>query len=169
MKFIEFFNMPQDKKTEFSKVKSFHSRITGKIYFLSLLPVIVAAWLIYQGINNYDVFYEPAMKALFSIMPISLGIITILVLAILLMSNTGKVIEMTPQKITYKHRNLYFAVLWGSLSFSEIQPESIFASILISDGKHFGKIDRLFFPDYDEILRILKYARRNVKEDILRV
>ena len=102
-------------------------------------------------------------------MPISLAGLTLLLLLLLMTSNRGKVLELTPHKVTYKHRDLYFAVLWKNLSFSEIQPESMFSSILISDGKHFGKIDKLFFPDYYEILRILKYARRNVKEDYLRL
>ncbi|MCL5036063.1 MAG: hypothetical protein M1269_02995 [Chloroflexi bacterium] len=152
-----------------SKVKIFRSKITGRIYLYSVIPILVSAWLIYIGLNNYDIFREPSMKGLFSIMPIVLGILTLLVLFMLISHNVGKTIEMSPYKIIYKHRDFHFGVLWGDLTFSEAQPDSIFATILISDGKNFGKIDRLFFSDYFEILRVMKYARRNVKEDFVRL
>lgn len=151
--------------------KVFKSQMGGNFYVLTILALIVSLCLIIYGYSNYKNFFRDITALVpFCYLPIGLGILIFLVLIYLYLVNSGKKITVSPEIFSYTQGSGGFTVKWRDLIFNTTPPEKKrFRQITVSNGHYFGKIDEMFFPEYEFILEIIHRAKESAKSETFNV
>ncbi|MDQ7824734.1 MAG: hypothetical protein RDV48_18175 [Candidatus Eremiobacteraeota bacterium] len=142
------------------KEKKFFASPKRYIVFMVILYVLYTLGLLY-GLKVYhklpriDPFKTPLLFAL-----AGAGALLLIGSLSALFLNMKKVVVFTPKNIEYKHGNKEFSVLWRDLTFKISGGErSLYRTAIISDGRNFGTIDNLFFPEYDLMIKVIDKAK----------
>jgi hypothetical protein len=152
---------PQEEKS-----KEFHSGITLKVLILSAIAVIIALFLIIEGNNRLQLFvFDPAGRVWFCYLPIFWGVLIIIALGVTIWSKLGKTITVDNTKVYVRKGNRHYPIPWAKLTFiPPAQKKGLFLNFMISDGLHFERIDDLFFPRYEEMLKLIRAYYNQVKK-----
>jgi len=145
----------------------------SKFFIVLLIAVIVASWLITQGLANYKAFAKTKdVSAIVPLgyLPIAIGALILLVALIIYLSNANKKITVTPANISFFSHGKEISVLWKDLIFTMSPPEKkTFRQITISDGTYFERIDDFFFPQYDFMLEVIHRAKEVSRKETISI
>lgn len=148
------------------QVSSFESGLTQRAIALAIAPVVVAAFLVWNGVFYLDKF--PGSRNLpwlfiFSILPLLFGATLIGVTVFVIIKNLGRKIAISEEGLAYSHGKNAFTLNWGLTAFSMPRGGKMYRVLAVTDGKNVVRVEELFFKDFDQIAKAVadaKSARR---------
>jgi hypothetical protein len=131
------------------------SGVTAMAMGLAIVPLLVALWLIWNGVYYLNKFPGPAnlpWLVLFSIVPLAFGIGIIAVTAGVMKKNSGRRVSIGPEGFSYEDGDGRFTLKWGVTAHS-MPKGKLYRVMAVTDGKNVARIEEIFFADFDEIAR----------------
>ena len=101
--------------------------------------------------------------------PWALAAILALGLTVLFFGALGKKIVVTPKHVEIlRGSKQLMRQPWRDVSFTPPRPDQQggLRTALLSDGKHFERIDPFFWPDFDLIVEVSKTAKQSARDDL---
>lgn len=142
------------KKVFQSNVKKFLIAM-AIMYFIYAIGLYYGVCVVYAKLPKADPLRFPYLIAM-----TAAGVALFFSTLVILLSNIGKVITLTPQSFEYKQRNKEFKVSWRDLIFKPPdRGKKLYRVALISNGQIFGSIDNIFFTDFETIVKVIDMAK----------
>jgi len=152
------------------KEKTFVSGITGKALVLAVIPVLISIWLVRTGLFYLDVIpagKEFSIRFVFGFFPIIMALVIVGVLLAALKSNIGAGVTVSPQAIAYNHGKVQFTASWEMLAFSApAAGRKLMRVITISNGEEIAQLHEIFFPEFEQLLKIISEAKRSSRANL---
>ena len=83
------------------------------------------------------------------------------------MHNQGRKIRITRDALSYEHGKTRFTVRWQMLAFSApARTKKTMRVLSISDGKNLVRIEEIFFPDFDNIVKHVSEAKSSKPSEL---
>lgn len=143
-------------------VSSFESGLTQRAIALAVAPVLVAAFLVWNGVFYIDKF--PGSRNLpwlfiFSILPLLFGAALVGVTIFVIIKNLGRKIAISEDGLAYSHGKDVFTLSWGLTAFSMPRGGKMYRVLAVTDGKHVVRVEELFFREFDQIAKAVSDAK----------
>lgn len=157
--------MPAEKKE-----RKFKANFT-RFYLLTILPVLIGAYLIYTALYNYKLFpgNDMFLTTFFCGIPMFFGIIIISAILVLVIKNRNKHIIVTPELFIFSDGKNQFKASWKNLILTHPKKKKGFRQAIFSDGVNFGKLDSFFYSNFDLILEIVNVAKESKREETFEI
>lgn len=141
---------------------SFESGLTQRALALAIAPVVVAAFLVWNGVFYLDKF--PGSRNLpwlfiFSILPLLFGAVLIGLPIFVIVKNLGRKIAISGDGLSYSHGKDAFTLSWALTAFSMPRGGKMYRVLAVTDGKHVVRVEELFFKDFDQIAKAVADAK----------
>lgn len=151
------------------KSKTFNTGMTIQAFLYSLAPIIVSFLLVWRGKGNDPLFpaqADLAIRYAFVYAPIAGGIIIILILLVTIISNMFFTLVITPDRIEARKGKKSLSVPWKDLTFvPPVFGKKMLRYFLISDGKVFFRVNEIFFPRFERVVKVIMTAKRAARQD----
>lgn len=146
------------------KMKTFESGLTSQATMLGAVPGLIALLLIAMGLHYIDKFPGAShfpFLLMMSLLPMGFGVAIICTAVMTMQKNLGRKVTVTRDTITYEHGKDRFSVRWEMLAFSAPPAgKKTMRALSISDGTNFARIEEIFFPSFNELLKIVSAAKQ---------
>lgn len=135
---------------------SFESGVTAQALALAALPVLVSLFLIWTGI--YYALRFPGSNHLVwllvcGLLPLLFGCAILVVMFLTMKKNMQRRVEISSEGLTYRHGAHAFVLKWSRTAYTTARPVKVYRVLVVSDGQNMVRLEDLFFPDFDEIVR----------------
>lgn len=146
------------------KKREFYGGFTLESLAVLLAPLLVAAYLIWYGVQNDPLFPPQAdmqSRIIFYYAPIVFGGLIILVTIGAFASYMIVKVTITPDLFHFKHGAREFSCKWRNLTYVPPKPnKKHFRIMTIGSGKQVGHIYSMFFPKFDLLARVIEVAKK---------
>lgn len=145
------------------KMKEFRGGFTPKTLLAILIPMGVAAMLIWFGYGYIPVFPGPdnqVFKIVFGYVPIGFGAVIIIVALWAMIDSMMVKIMITPDYIIAEKGKRKMKSNWHTLAFAPPHPGSKLRTFSVGDGKELFWITDLFFPNFDLVVKLISTAKK---------
>lgn len=146
------------------KMKEFRGGFTPKTLLAILIPMGVAALLMWFGYGYLPVFPGPenqVFRIIFGYVPLGFGGVIIIVALWAMIDSMMVKIVITPDYIIAEKGSRKMKSTWQSLAFAPPQPGGKIRTFSVGDGKVLFWITDLFFPNFDLVVKLISTARQS--------
>lgn len=131
-----------------------------------------ALFLIYmgtQGLRYFPPEAEDPFRILAGYVPLAVAGCCILGLGFIFMKNARRGILVHPLYLVYKAPGREVQFRWEDVLFTPPRPDQkpLFPTAMVSDGTTFVRFEKFFFPEFEEICRIIADTKRAVRGEEL--
>ncbi|MCE1248495.1 MAG: hypothetical protein LWY06_17800 [Firmicutes bacterium] len=144
------------------KAKLFKAGFSGKTIVPLIIPMLIAAILVWYGNFNNSLFPIPddPGRGLFVFGPMVLGAVIIIFSVLTIIDNMLISIMVTPEYILCKKGGKEMKVGWRILAFAPPLPgKKNLRTFTIGDGKQIFRVNEIFLPKFDTVVNIIKTAK----------
>lgn len=153
------------EKAADKKEKVFKAGFTLKTLVAVIIPLVVSGTLFILGRNYAALFPGPgneAWKIIFGYVPMAFGILVLLIALWTIIDNLMIKITITPTHLECKKGKKEMSVKWRILAFAPPQsPKKYVRMFAIGDGKVLFHITDVFFPKFDQAIKIIDKAKKS--------
>jgi hypothetical protein len=145
------------------KMKEFRGGFTSKTLLAILIPVAVAAMLVWFGLTYIPVFPGPEnqiFKIVFGFVPIGFGAIILIISLWAMIDSMMVKIVITPEFIIAEKGRRKMKSNWQTLAFSPPHQGKQLRTFSVGDGKELFWITDLFFPNFDLVVKLISTAKK---------
>lgn len=145
-----------------------------KLVALGFVFALMAGMMVKLGLYGNRLvppeMHEDLMRVVVVFFPFTLCAVTVGTYLYLLVSQLGRKLEVGSLGVTLVSGAKSTTVGWAAMVVHRAGSGNLFASSLVSDGKHHIRIQRFFWPDHDDILnRIERTIKHNRSAKTLKV
>lgn len=136
--------------------------MTKRAFVLALAPVVVALFLISNGLFYLDKFPGASnlpWRFVFSLFPLLFGGALVAVTLFVIVMNQGRKIAIAEDGLSYSHGRETFTLKWALAAFSLPRGGMLYRVLAVTDGKHMVRVEELFFKDFDQIAKAVADAK----------
>lgn len=144
------------------KVKVFKAGFSNKTIVPLIVPIIVASILIWYGIHNDPLFPIPEdpMRAIFIYLPIGFGAFIIFFAILTIIDNMMIQLIISKEYLIAKKGSKEMKVNWRILAYAPPYPgRKYLRTFTIGDGKTIIRVNEIFFPKFDTVVKLIKTAK----------
>ncbi|MCD4785025.1 MAG: hypothetical protein K8T10_14520 [Candidatus Eremiobacteraeota bacterium] len=136
----------------------------GETYAVIIIPIIVAACLIFFGMRYNPLFPAEASgtwRILFVYIPIVFAVIIIIGAFIAIIDNLLIKITITHEFLYLKKGGSEMKAKWKVLAFAPPQPgKKRLRNFSVGDGNILIWVNEIFFPGFEKIVDLIKTAKK---------
>lgn len=134
------------------------------------LPVVLyLAWFGIQYLRFNPPETEDPLRLVAGYLPLAVAAVCILGLFYVLLKNANRRIGTSPGHFLYSGPGQQLQIRWEELTFIGPRPDQkpLFPTASVSAGDDEVSFEKFFFPEFEEICRIVEDARKAVKREDL--
>jgi hypothetical protein len=136
-----------------------------KFAWLAAPAICIALVLIVMPMGYVRTMQYDPMALMFFAPPWGIAFLILLGIGWIYLSNRGKTIAFTRDRLEFQKGRKGFRCRWADLSFTPPPADKKkFRSAVISDGKHYERIDEFFFADFEAIVETIRKARQHSRD-----
>lgn len=149
--------------------KVFRSNTKRMVPFV-FMGILLSAALVYIGYRQYllprTLGFPP--DSLFYGLAWTVAGLILLLLLLVYLANADKSIVVTPQYMEFmRGQKVVFRCLWNNLSFTPPrQDQKRLRACILSDGKHYERVEDFFFPDFELLVDFVREAKKHARDDL---
>lgn len=105
---------------------------------------------------------EPALRMLAFVAPLVVACILVVLVLYIGYAGSGKEVRLTGEGLNYSHHGRVVVIPWDLMVLIKPSPSSSnpMASAMVSDGRRFVRLEKVLYPDFDELISAVDDKRR---------
>ena len=105
---------------------------------------------------------EPALRLLAFVAPLVVACILVVLVLYIGYAGSGKEVRLTSEGMSFSHHGRAVVIPWDLMVVIKPSNNSSnpLASALISDGRRFVRLEKVLYPDFDELISAVDDKRR---------
>lgn len=105
---------------------------------------------------------EPALRMLAYVAPLVVACTLVLLVLYIGYAGSGKEVRLTGEGMNFSHHGRVSVIPWDLMVVIKPSPTSSnpLASALVSDGRRFVRLEKVLYPDFDELVAAVDEKRR---------